>query len=312
MISRSTLIGALVVVELAIVGAAAQAIVGTPSVNLGLQHEGPGSPGSFGGMFAATGRLDKTLATGPSPHVVVDVHDIDVVLDARAAQPVLRATESLKIAGFVSGTATPIVASATPDGARITAGDSNFHAPFGSVTRTLHVAVPENARVEILSAGRIDATGLRTKFVAHSPDGSVHVRDHRGDLDVSTASGRIELVDVQGADIAVNTHEGRLYLTRVGADRIDAHSNFGRIYAVDLRVKDGALNTHSGRISASFTANSDATVKVSTGDGVVTVAGLPSTHAGTDKSTVQLGSGRGNFEVSTDEGAVNISQGANV
>ncbi len=195
---------------------------------------------------------------------------------------------------------------------RITAGDGDVRFMMGCLKRSVRVTVPADARVEILTAGRIDAAGLRTKLVAHSPDGSVHVRDHRGDLDVSTSSGRIELVDVQGSDIAANTHEGRLYFTRVGAERIDAHSNYGRIYAVDLRVKNGALNTHSGRISASFTGDSDATVNVSAGDAKVTVSGLPATQTADDKSTVRLGAGNGHFEVSTDDGAVNISQGASV
>ncbi|MEA2718363.1 MAG: hypothetical protein QOJ39_227 [Candidatus Eremiobacteraeota bacterium] len=311
MISRSTLIGALVVVELGIVGMAAKAIAGDNP------QFGPsrafGHSGHFGFMRSTEvpNRLEKTLAAGATPHVVIDVHDADVVIDT-GSQPVVHAAESTSVAGWVRGSVPALSASAGPDGVRIVSSGGSMEVVIGEFSRKLRVTVPAGARVEVLSAGRIDAAGLRAKLIAHSPDGSVHVRDHRGDLDVSSDSGRIELIDVQGADIAANTHEGRLYFTRVSADKINAHTNFGRIYAVDLRVKDGALNTHSGRISASFTGDSDATVKVSTADGSVTVAGLPSADAGKDKRTVQLGSGRGNFEVSTDEGAVNISQGANV
>jgi hypothetical protein len=309
MISRSTLIGALVVVELGIVGMAAKAIAG--------DAVGPPSAGgrhfSFCPSIAAHAQLDKTLAVGNTPHVVIDVHNVDVVIEA-GPRPVVHAVESTSVSGWVTGTVAPITAETNPGGVRIASGDGGADVVIGELARSLRIAVPEGARVDILSAGRIDVTGLRAKLVAHSPDGSIHVRDHRGDLDVSSDSGRIELIDVQGADIAANTHDGRLYFTRVGADKINGHTNSGRIYAVDLRVKDGALNTHSGRISASFTGNSDATVSVRTGDGAVSVAGLPSKPIGTDndKSTVQLGAGQGRFEVSTDEGAVNISQGANV
>jgi hypothetical protein len=309
MISRSTLIGALVVVELGIVGMAARAIAG--------DHTRIGPPFARGHHFGFTPsvampeQLDKTLALGPAPHVVIDVHDIAVAIDA-APQPAVHAVEETSVSGYVTGSVPPITASAVSGGVRIASSGGGVDVVIGEFSRKLRITVPEGARVEVLSAGRIDATGLRAKLIAHTPDGSVHVRDHRGDVDVSSDSGRIELVDVQGVDVAANTHEGRLYFTRVFADRINGHTNFGRIYAVDLRVKDGALNTHSGRISASFTGSSDATVTVSTGDGKVSVAGLPSTQAGTDKRTVQLGSGRGHFEVSTDEGAVNISQGANV
>ena len=315
MISRSTLIGALVVVELGIVGMAVRAIAGD-SVRTG-PASAPIAKGhhhfGFSPAVAMAGQLDKTLALGNAPHVVIDVQSIDVVIEGGPG-PVVHAVESTSASGWVTGSPAPLAAETSPGGVRITAGEGGVNVIMGEYAHSLHVAVPEGARVEILSAGRIDVKGLRAKLTAHSPDGSIHVRDHRGDLDVSSDSGRIELIDVQGADIAVNTHEGRLYFTRVGADKMNGHTNFGRIYAVDLRVKDGALNTHSGRISASFTGNSDATVKVSTGDGNVSVAGLPSTPAGTDndKSTVQLGAGQGRFEVSTDEGAVNISQGANV
>ena len=153
--------------------------------------------------------------------------------------------------------------------------------------------------------------GLRTKLIAHTPLGNLRVRDHRGDVDLSTGNGKIELVDVQGEDIAADTHEGRVYLTRVGADRIDAHSNYGRIYAVDVRAKNGALSTHSGRISATFTGNSDAKFVVNTRDGDVTVSGVPSSQAGSQGTTFQLGAGNGRFEVSTDNGPINVSQGAN-
>jgi Putative adhesin len=311
MISRSTLIGALVVVELGIVGMAVKAIAGDTATTAGSSRSGPGHFWGFSSSIVVPERLDRTFPAGLTPHVVIDVHDADVAIDA-APQPVVHAVEDTSVAGYVSGSIPALTASGGPDGVRISAGSGGVNVIVGEYSRKLRVTVPEGAHVEVLSAGRIDATGLRAKLIAHTPDGSIHVRDHRGDLDVSSDSGRIELVDVQGEDVAANTHDGRLYFTRVGAERINGHTNFGRIYAVDLRVKDGALNTHSGRISASFTANSDATVKVSTGDGKVTVAGLPSAPDGTDKRTVQLGAGRGNFEVSTDEGAVNISQGANV
>ena len=311
MISRSTLIGALVVVELGIVGLAARAIAGDGNP---LRFPEPSAPMVLPEGAQKQGRLDKTLPVGFTPRVLIDVHDVEVVIET-SLQPTVRAVESLKTAGYVSGTIPPIVAQPTTEGMRISAGSSgDVFALFGSITRQLYLTVPPAAHVEILSSGRLDASGLRSKLIAHVEEGAIHVRDHRGDLDVATQSGRIELVDVQGSDIAANTHEGRLYLTRVGADRIDAHSNYGRIYAVDVRAVDGALSTHSGRISASFTRNSDATVAVRTKDGEVTVAGLPAQSKSDDNSysIVTLGDGQGHFEVSTDEGAINISQGASV
>jgi hypothetical protein len=309
MISRSTVIGALVVAELTIVGLSVSAIAGTgPSSGFSPPHLFPADSNS---AVTSAPRFDRTLETSAAPHIVIDVHDVNVTIDGSQRGSV-HATESVHLAGFVTGTLAPIEAAPIGDGIRISARGGNVQVMLGELSRTLRIAVPEGARVEVLSAGRIDVSGMRNKLVAHTPDGQIHVRDHRGDLAVSSDSGRIELIDVHGADVAADTHEGRLYFTRVDADRIDGHSNYGRIYAVDVRARDGALSTHSGRISASFTGQSDATVSVSTRDGDVTVSGLPSTPSGKASSIVRLGAGTGRFEVSTDEGDVNISQGASV
>jgi len=137
--------------------------------------------------------------------------------------------------------------------------------------------------------------------------------DQRGDVDVSTGSGRIYLTDVQAADIAASTSEGRLYFTRVGADRLDAHTNFGRIYATDLRAVDGALTTKEGRVTVSLAGNSDAVVSAKvTDDNDIHVSGLPVAEDGANKRVVRLGSGRGRFEVSSDDGSITLTQGANV
>jgi len=305
MISRSTLVGALVVVELAIVGLALSAFSGLRATTPAWGS----SAFQFGPPAVHPPALDRTFVTGPAPRVVVDVRDVDVRVDTHAA-PTVVASEALQIAGYMSGTVPAIQADASGPSVRITMAGNGPHFVLGDVSRTLRLAVPEGSAIEIVSAGRIDASGLRAKLVAHTPDGSVHVRDHRGDLDLSSSDGNIELVDVQGADLAFNTHDGRLYLTRVAGDRIDGHTNHGRIYAVDVTAHDGALSTHFGRISASFTGQSDATVAVSTRTEHVSVSGLPSGQLSERARSVQLGAGRGRFEVSTDDGAVNISEGA--
>ena len=98
---------------------------------------------------------------------------------------------------------------------------------------------------------------------------------------------------------------------RVAAERLDANSNDGRIEAVDILAVNGALTTHDGRINVSFTGDSDATVNVKTSDGTVHVHGLPTTDDSDTSSVVHLGSGRGHFEVATNDGSINITRGAN-
>ena len=307
MISRTTVVGALVVAELAIVGMAAQAIAG----------DGPGIfplRGAFAPSHAAGAAVvEKDFLTGPTPHVVVDVSDVHVIVQTGSSLNVHVVGQTSRH-GWASGGVSNVAAVQTPDGVRITARNDGGHVvmAFGWFDRTVQITVPPTARVEVASAERVDASGLRAKLVAHIAEGPIYVRDHRGDVDVSCASGRIVLTDVQGSDIAANTRDGRLLFTRVGADRIDAATNSGRIAAVDLRAVDGALLTHDGHVSVSFTGDTDATVTAHTDGGKIHAAGLSATAVDAGQSTVTLGSGRGRFEVSSGDGSITLTQGASV
>ncbi|HEX3464691.1 MAG TPA: DUF4097 family beta strand repeat-containing protein [Candidatus Elarobacter sp.] len=307
MISRSTLIGALVVVELAIVGAAARAVAGDP---------GPASPAPFGfGPGApreSSHRLDRTFATGLAPHVVIDVHDVDVTVRGENAVTV-HASETLQRSGYVSGDVPALSAEQTPDGVRFsTPADHHVHVFIGHYSHDLQLAVPAGARVDVVGGGVVDASGLRAKLIAHVPSGAIRVHDHRGDVDVSTGKGWITMNDVQGDDIAANTRDGRIYLTRVGGERLNAFSSSGRIVGVDVRAVNGALTTRDGRVILSFTGNSDATVTAHTEDGNVKVTGLTTSDTADDRAVLHLGDGRGRFAVSTDSGPIVITPGASV
>jgi len=265
MISRSTLIAALVVVELAIVGLSANA--------LGIGHALPApAPIAFTPSFpgapasGTTTPLDRTFMTGPSPSVQVDIPGIDVTVETGNVLTV-HVIETITRRGWVSGKPVPLTAEQTPEGIRVrAAGTGGVFAIFGAYSHTLRIIVPPAARVELATESNIEASGLRAKLIAHTSDGWIHVRDHHGDLDVNTDDGRIELVDVAGAAIDAVAHDGRIYMTRVGADRLVAHSDSGRIVGTGVRAVDGGLTTRDGRILVEFTTSSDATAQVHTDD----------------------------------------------
>jgi hypothetical protein len=307
MISRSTLIGALVVVELAIIGMCAKAVAGGPaSGSLGFSV-----PGFGGHLVESATTLNRTFALGTTPQVVVDVHDVHVIVETGNV-PTVHVVETVDKSGYLTGTIPEMTAQQTEDGVRVsTSGDSDVTA-LGSFNRELRITVPPAARVEIATAERIDANGLRNKLVAHIVEGPIYISNHRGDLDLSCSEGRIVLNDVQGGQIAANTRDGRLLFTRVAADRLDASSNDGRIAAVDLHVVDGALTTRDGHVNVSFAPDSDATIDVRTGDGKVHVSGLDTTNDDRSSTVVHLGTGRGHFEVSTGDGPITLTRGAKV
>ena len=309
MISRSTLIGALVVAELAFVGAAGQAIAGGHAA-YHAHHPHIGVVTNFDDT-PMTSTLDKTFTAGGfTPHVVVDVSDVPVTVQTGAV-PAVHVVGTVRKSGFQKADDGAIAAAQTADGVRITAGDtSDVHGDF---ERTLRLTVPPGALVEITSGGRIDASGLRAKLVAHVKDGAIHVVNHRGNVDVATASGEVELVDVQADVIVAHTEDGHVKLTSVGADHFDVHTASGEITATGLRAVDGALATSDGAVGVTFAADSDATVNLHTGDGSITGAGpAPATTESAESRTVRLGSARGSFSVSTDSGSITISQGATV
>jgi Putative adhesin len=311
MISRPTLIGVLVVVELAIVGAAFHALGGSgPSARSAWSFPATRVAQAAG----APGALDRTFTTGPAPHVTLNVEDLQVAVEAVPGAAV-RVVESVHRSGWVSGTILPVRAERTPDGVRITVASGGSGFSIGSFERALRLTVPPGANVEIVSSSRVDATGLRAPLSVHASDGSIHVRDHRGTLDLQTNDGRIELIDVQGPSVLAQSRDGSLALTRVSADRLEARTEDGRITADAIRLVDGALTTHDGRVRVGYTPDSEATVDVHTGDGRITIP-YDSTTGGQDGDahhrTVRLGSGRGRFEVSSGDGSISITQGAQV
>jgi hypothetical protein len=317
MISRSTLAGALVVTELVIVAAAGRAMGGAgPAYARGSM---PGTHTHFGIVFhdrmrrraaaAVTSTLDRTFAAGLTPHVVIDVSDVPVTVQAGSV-PAVHVVGTVRKSGFRDAEAGAIAAVQTADGVRVTAGDtSDVH---GSFERTLQLTVPAGAVVEIASGGRLQASGLRAKLMARV-DGAVHVGDQRGDVDVMTSAGDVELVDVQADVVVAHSGNGKLKLTAVGADHVDAHTRSGDIAASDLRAVDGRLATMHGTVGVMFAANSDANVNLHTDDGSITGAGAAAdTTDDAQIRTVRLGSARGSFTVSTGSGSITVSQGANV
>jgi hypothetical protein len=318
MISRSTLVGALVVTELVILAAAGQAITGGgPAYASGPM---PGTHTHFGFVFAndrhareaeaATANLDRIFAAGLTPHVVVDVSDVPVTVRA-GTLPAVHVVGTVRRSGFRHAQDGLIAVAQTGDGVRVTATDTSD--VRGSFERTLLLTVPPGALVEIASAGAVSATGLRAKLVAHVGDGAIRVSNQRGDVDLMTGSGNVELVDVQADAIVAHSADGDLKLTAVGADHVDAHTKSGDIAATDLRAVYGALVTMNGAVGVTFAATSDANVNLHTGDGSITGAGATAeTTDSAHSASLRLGSARGSFSVSTDSGSITISQGANV
>ena len=298
MISRSTLIGALVVVELAIIGVAAKAISGdAPAASFNWTN------GWSRSSNTVTSRLNKTFVTGAAPRVVLDVDNADVTVQAGVANTV-HVDGTMSVSHRHGGVEPALDAMRTTDGVRV-AVESGL--TYGNVQRQVRITVPPDAQVEVASAASVVANGLRAKFIARLHDGDVRISNHRGDIDVSTSSGDIDLLDAQGTAFMLHADDGAVKLTSSGADHVDARTGSGAISAVDLRAVNGALQSGDGAIDVSFAPESDAVVNLHTSDG--SIKGVTATD-GTAARSVHLGSGRGQFVISTVDGSITITPGA--
>ena len=324
MVSRSTLVAALVVTELALAGMAVKAIAGPgaspgqpPVANPPHSHfgwhahpfatsmSGPAAPG-------ATSGFDKRFPTGPAPHVVINTNPVDLEITAVPGNEV-RVIDDVSAGGYVRGHFTKMLAEATVDGVRVASSGphGNVFALFGHSSHTVRITVPLDARVEVGGGGSMTITGLRTALAARSSDGLIRVADHRGSLDLHATDGRIELSDVVADSIIASTNDGRLIFDRVNAPHLDARTSSGSIRASAMRVTDGVLATNDGRVTVAFAPESNAVVAVSTNDGHIRLqAPLTGNEDGSMSRMLTIGAGAGRFTLHTDNGSVTLSQGA--
>ncbi len=305
MISRSTLVGALVVAEFVILGVAAEAVSGHHAASWTFD------PGERSGRHGVTRHLDKNFDVGAAPHVVLDVDRATVSVIAGPSGTV-HVLGTMSLQGRFSGAAPSLDAVRTADGVRVSAESGLVHV-HGRLHREVQLTVPADASVQIVSAGNVTVTGLHGSVTARVDDGDVRVANHRGDVDVTTGSGSVEVLDVQGRTVSVRSDSGAVKLTATAADRLDAETSSGAIVADGLRAADGSLRSDSGSVAVTFARGSDAAVSVRTEDGSITGADSGSADESSGASrALRLGAARGRFTVSTASGSIAVSQGASV
>jgi hypothetical protein len=171
-----------------------------------------------------------------------------------------------------------------------------------------------NGRLSIVStaAGRsIDRHSITIDYVLHIPDavklgiesedGSVHVNGIRGDVDVATVSGMLEIVDVEGT-LSVKSSYGSTYLS-------DISGNIGLVNRssdanIDHIKGNIVVDSQSGR---SFISRIEGEVKGNTEYGPVYLREI--TGAVQMKSRVsdmQLDHIRGNIKITADSGEIKL------
>jgi hypothetical protein len=297
MTTRGTIIAVLLVIELAIIGAAGVALhAGQPTSSSAQRtraHAAAGPHLAEGGahqIFDASahptltvdiGYADLTILTSKAPH-------IDVSLSASTAYGAFREKAPLTARGDGE-----TVAITTTERRGWSVGDD----------RMVTVVVPPETRVTVVRAGDIRANGLRAEASFNS-----------------IGAGSVTVEDYDAPSLRVAASNGRISMHQIVAARIDATSRDGRVEGTALQVRDGNVESN-GPVTLGFVAGADTLVTAATSNGRVSATGFGAgasvasvRKAGEDGAaswstqTVRVGAGDGRLDVHSSDGNINLAQ----
>ncbi|GAC1406992.1 MAG: hypothetical protein NVSMB64_13300 [Candidatus Velthaea sp.] len=294
MISRGTIIAALVVIELAIVGESVAVVRGGPSTSF---PERRTFARVASGPQLVEGGPHQVFQAGAHPALTVDIGYADLtILTGKTAQIDVSASASAEYGMFRS--TAPITARedrgmiriATTGRRRWSMGDD----------RMVTVLVPPQTQVTVVTAGDIKADGLRAEASF-----------------TSTGRGTVTIEDYNAPVLHVESSDGRIVLHRIVAARVDVSSSNSRVEGTALQVRDGSVESE-GRITLGFAAGADTLVAAKTSNGRISVSGFSSASSAASErksseedsasQAVRVGAGNGRLDVHSRDGNINLAQ----
>jgi len=134
----------------------------------------------------------------------------------------------------------------------------------------VEVLVPSDLQVSVVSSnGKLCLQGLRGPVKARSSNGSIHIRDVVGDIDVTTANAKVRCGCTCGRLLARSSN-GKIELEEHRGS-VDASTSNGVIHAdlEGLGTEGVVLATSNGRIVLELPRESDADIDVRVDNGVI-------------------------------------------
>jgi hypothetical protein len=293
MISRGTVIAALFVVELAIIGEAFVAIRGDQPA---LSAPRIDAPAASGPHLVEDGP-HEIFQAGAHPALTVDIGYADLtILTGKSSQ--IDVSLSGDTAFGVFRTKGPLVALRDGETIRIVA-TSGHRWSIGD-DRMVTVLVPAETQVTVVKAGDIRASGLRAEASFNS-----------------IGHGSITVDDYDAPALHVSSSDGPIVLHRIVAPRLDATSSNDRIEGTALQVRDGTIES-DGRVTLGFATGADTVITAKASDGKINLSGFSSGASGHASSadddedsslqTVRVGSGDGRLDVHASDGNITLAQ----
>lgn len=230
--NRSSIVAALVAVEVAIVAVALYAI-------------GVGRAGAFmGGMehYNFAGKSFPALAAGSAPHVTID--DPQSRVEVKTSNDgMVHVTDLTNVQGlrFPSDSGIPpLTVSRSSDGVAISRPPHHEFFLMGMSEERIEVDVPAASRLEIGHCEGADVTGVTGGVFVRSQDGHIALDDVKGTVDVHSDDGWIRThgVMLTGSN-TISTDDGHIDLGLASGSDLN----------VEVATDDGHVTVDGNRVA---------------------------------------------------------------
>lgn len=231
--SRTSIVAALVAIEVAIVGLALYSI--------GMSHPAFGIGSMQRYDFAA--KPIAPIAAGTTPRVTIDdpQSGVAVKLSTDGLVHVVDMTSLHGTRWPTSSTVPALTVSRTADGVSVYRPPHDTFMLFGDSYEHIEVDVPSGSHVDITHCEGADIEGITGGVVARSQDGHIGLTDISGTVDAHSDDGSIRThgLALTGAN-TLTTNDGRIELGLApGADlTVNASTSDGRIIVDGKRVNE--------------------------------------------------------------------------
>ncbi len=293
--SRTGLISLLIAVEVVIAGFALFTLRGA----------GFASAGGFHAVDYSAPTI-APISAGSAPVVTVDDIDSRVVVTP-SNDGLVHVTDRTEVHGLIFGAdhAQVLQVTRTLDGVRVYRPEGHFF--LGDSNNRIELSVPPSTQLKISRSGGDDISGLQNGVDVVSQDGHISLADMKGEIKAHSDDGRIELSNISANAIDATTRDGRILASQIqmtgAAPSATLHTDDGSM-RISGTFASGSytFTTGDGRIELSLLNGSDTSVDASTGDGHVLVDGRE--QAG---QPIRVGAGSAAMRVRSEDGSVHIT-----
>ena len=279
--SRLSVVAMLLAAEVLIVGTAVYALGGGRPMFIHSMHHADFTPAPV-----------DPVAAGETPQVAIDDASSRVKVGVSNDGLVhVRDMTEMRGAIFSTSSYPQLRVTRTADGVRIerTAAPNVSVELFGFSIEAIQVDVPTGSHVQIARCSGADVTGITGGVSVKSQDGHVTLSDLRGNVDASSDDGYLTASNVRGDRLALESSDGHIELADVTVGSLVARTRDGRIEATNLTIAgarpDAMLHSDDGPLRVAGTFGPNGSYELSTDEGLVNLRVPQSSDLAIEAST---------------------------